>query len=101
MSTISHSTECVTRVSCLPTEDKPRRHKFYKFLGKVGTTATTLIWVVDKETVNLGDWVYYIDDNDHVHPDDKKCYMTYLSDHQWHRGVVDRINEDGYIFVTK
>ena len=87
MSTISHSTECVTRVSCLPTEDKPRRHKFYKFLGK--------------ETVNLGDWVYYIDDNDHVHPDDKKCYMTYLSDHQWHRGVVDRINEDGYIFVTK
>lgn len=97
----SHSIESVTRLSCLPVEEKPKRHKFYKFFGKVGTVASTLIWVVDKETVNLGDWVYYVDENDHIRPSDKKCYMMYLSEHNVHRGVVDRINDDGYIFVTK
>jgi hypothetical protein len=42
--TSSHSIESVTRLSCLPVEEKPKRHKFYKFFGKVGTIATTFDW---------------------------------------------------------
>ena len=88
----------VIRSSCLPMEDKPHRHKFYKFLGKVGTTATTIIWVIDKGTILLNDEILYIDESDR-HPYDKNSYMKYLN--VIHRGIVDKINNDGYIFVNK
>lgn len=98
--TTSHCVEVVTRLSDLAHEDKPHRHKFCKYFGKVGTTATTVVWIVDKEDVALGDRITFINYDD-IRNDIKDFYIKYLSHHTIHDGVIDRINTDGYIFIDQ
>ena len=96
----SEALECVRRLCALSYEEKPKMHKFYRYIGKVGTTASTIIWIVDKEEVKIGDYVHYIDEStSHICPANKYSYMKYLNED--HSGLVDRINDDGYIFINK
>ena len=96
----SEALECVRRSSALSYEEKPKMHKFYRFLGKVGTTSTTIVWIIDQETVSEGDNVRFIDEGfTHICPSNKFCYMKYLSEDC--QGYIDKINDDGYIFVSK
>ena len=96
--TKSHCEEVVLRLSDLGYEDVPHRHEFCKYYGKVGTTASTVVWIINKEEVSLGDTILFINEDD-IHHDIKDVYIKYLSRHTIRYGVVDRINTDGYIFI--
>lgn len=99
---ISHCEEVVVRMSDLSYEDKPHRHKFCKYYGKVGTTASTVVWIFDKEEVSLGDEITFINYDDIRH-DIRDIYIKYLSgtSNTVRHGVIDRINTDGYIFIDQ
>lgn len=36
-------------------EEKPKRHKWYKYLAKIGTHNGTVVWIADKPELTEGD----------------------------------------------
>lgn len=96
--TASICEEVVTKISNVGCEDKPHRHKFCKYYGKVGTTASTVVWVVDQPVVSLGDRIRFINYDD-IRRDVNEFYVRYLNDSTVKSGVIDKINSDGFIFI--
>lgn len=58
--------------------------------AKVGTHAATVIYVVEGE-LRLGSYIRWVDDPKHVK----------LGPQHRHGGIIDRIDEDGLIFVER
>lgn len=77
-----------------------KRHTIYKAIGKVGTTSTTIIYFIDK-VPNLNEYCWFIDSNNiSADPFDKKSNFIWVCTPYIHYGFCDRINDDGYCFVS-
>lgn len=97
MSDIRVNRECVKVFSAGYEERK--RHRLYEVLGKEGTTASTILYFIDK-VPKLGESCLYISTNDlRTDPFDKKSNFSLICSPYVKCGIVDRINEDGYCFV--
>lgn len=84
-----------------PWEDKRHRHKIYKAFGKVGTTATTCIYFIDK-VPKLGEGCWFVCDNDlAVDPFEPNNNWSLICYNYINHGEVTKINDDGYVFVSR
>ena len=94
------ASEKVVRMVCIPyVDEKPKRHTWYLYHAKIGTTASTVIWVADKPELHVGDWVdaFEVYQYDMA---DKKKYVQYPSTNALIRGMVDKDN-DYIVFIKK
>ena len=86
----------IRRKCMYPNVDKePKMHTLYECLGKVGTTATDIIWFLDKP--EKGKFCYGINENSH--------YSPYMEGHAFQYATFDRmfiddIYPNGYVLVT-
>ena len=78
-------------------DGRPKRHKWYKYLAKIGTHSGTVVWIADKEVLAEGDvvWVTEIDMSD------KGLWVKYLSDTALFRGTVTNISEEPRAFISR
>ena len=90
----------VVRVVQIPYEDEsPKRHTWYLYHAKVGTTNSTIVWVADKEEIQFGDIIFFVDEFD-LPMKDKNRYVKYPSTNAMFKGTVTDINE-WLIFISK
>lgn len=91
---IANTTEIrLIRLNLAYLEQGMHQHKFCLYPAKVGTVSS-LIWVIDKQELQEGDKVTFIDDS-------LIKYVRSLASEHIQYGVVDHINQDGYVFIHR
>lgn len=73
-------------------DDEPKMHTLYECHGKVGTTASTILWFLS--VPKKGEWAWGIDENSHLSP--------YMNGHafryaEFRSYMIDDVYEDGFV----
>lgn len=90
----------VTRVVQIPYyDDKPKRHKWYLYNAKIGTTNGTIVWIADKDRLEVGDRVFFVDDFN-MNMSNKKLFVKYPSESVLQTGYVTDINGEPRAFIA-
>lgn len=90
----------VTKVFEAPWEDKRHRHAVFKAYGKVGTTASTLIFFID-EVPELEQPCKFVSFSDlSVDPFEPNSNWGLICHNYIKTGYVTKINDDGFVFVS-
>ena len=88
----------IVKEVCIPyLDEEPKRRTWYKYNAKVGTTCGTVIWA-NKDTIELGDVIYF-GDIANFDLEDKKKWNKYPSDNVLRKGEVDYINDEPRAFI--
>lgn len=90
----------ITKVLETPWEDKRHRHTIFKAYGKVGTTASTLIFFID-EVPELEQTCKFVSFSDlAVDPFELGNNWSLICYNYIRTGYVTKINDDGFVFVS-
>lgn len=83
----------IKRLCMLPLEDdKPKMHILFECHGKVGTTASTILWFLSEP--RKGEWAWGIDENTH--------YSPYMKGHAFRYAkfclyMIDDVYDNGFV----
>lgn len=73
-------------------DSEPKMHTLYECIGKVGTTATTVLWFMDVPQIGVKN--YAIDEVEHLSPYNKGYAFRYA---EFKSYMIDDIYHDGYV----